>query len=359
MPLAELLDGVRSIPARRQLLQSYWELVGSLAEYNCRIQAEHQAAGATRDTQSNQTTNLLRMQRRATEIDFMKKQWHLTGLIKRHKGTTLEETDLPIPTEYPLVKKYDTHAEKIARSERSQYVARMIPIQEQLVRARHIACSETFEMYKSIPQSSQQLLLMLNQRTAAFLEMTEAIVDYNNLIADYATETISANVSGHQLIGALVELPRQDSVTPTGPRHEQQMATPDPRKLTGVSEDFRKLPDGPESSYAAQSVFVAENRKQPEAEIGKPARPFERRHGEFAETEQPPRHDGISMPPNRRRGHPDVTQAAFESVMMPESQNIGGAITQTSHVEPQPEPAAPPQPPIEPPQPKTLPESTE
>lgn len=347
MPIAVLLDGVRNAASRQQLLGTYWELVGSLAEYNCRVQAEQQAASGTRDAQLDQTINLLRQQRRATEIDFVKKQWQLAELLRRHKGVTLSEETLPIPNEYPLVKKYDTHLDRIARSERSRYVGRMIPIQEQLVQARLLACRETFELHKSIPANSQQLLIMLNHRTDAFLDMAGAIVEYNQMIAEYASETIPVGVSRYQFINALVELPKFEA-SPPDHRPNRQMANPVAPKFSALPEtapnERRQQPEAPESAYAAPKPPVAEHRQPPQAPMGAvaentpPARPFDPRNA-----------DPTNRPP-RRQGHPDITQAAFESAVAPEPPKE--AIAQASHVEPAPEiPAEAP-----PTQPKPLPE---
>ncbi|MDR1963403.1 MAG: hypothetical protein LBQ50_06465 [Planctomycetaceae bacterium] len=219
--IAQLLDSTKTPGSRRQLLQTYWELTGLLAVYNIHCEAERMSR-SVRDAQQNLAVLLLQQQRRAAEIGFVKKQCELTELLRRFKGISLTEKELPIPCDYPLFKRYETFADKIARTERSQYLGRLIPIQEQLIDAKHRSCTTTFEMLQNIPPDSRQLIEVLNQRTTAFLELVEAVVDYNKMIAEYTSATIPPDVSGSRLVGALIELPKTNatpaaSIVPAAP----------------------------------------------------------------------------------------------------------------------------------------------
>jgi hypothetical protein len=223
--IAQLLDGTKTSSSRRQLLQTYWELTGLLAEYNIRCEAER-LSGSVQDAQQNLATVLLQQQRRSVEMEFVKKQWQLTGLLRHFKGISLSEKELPIPCDYPLFKRYETFSDKIARTARSQYLGHLIPVQEQLIDARHRSCTIIFEMLQNIPMDSRQLVDVLNQRTTAFLELIEAVIDYNKMIAEYTSETIPLEVSGSRLVGALIELPKTNSPTPNLPTSHLQ--TPNP-----------------------------------------------------------------------------------------------------------------------------------
>ncbi|MDR2756868.1 MAG: hypothetical protein LBC20_14310 [Planctomycetaceae bacterium] len=228
--IAQLLDGTRTSGSRRQLLQTYWELTGLLAEYNIRCEAER-LSGSIRDAQQNLATALLQQQRRSVEMEFVKKQWQLSGLLRYFKGISISEKELPIPCDYPLYKRYETFADKIAETARSQYLGHLIPVQEQLIDARHRGCMTLFEMLQNIPPDSRQLIDVLNQRTNAFLELIDTVIDYNKMIAEYASETIPSSVSGYRLVGALIELPKTNSQTPTTPLSNLQTPnslTPNP-----------------------------------------------------------------------------------------------------------------------------------
>ena len=203
MTVAELFAGTRSPTVRSQLLQAYWELSGLLAVYHFRCETETLASGTAGQQQDMMT--LLREQRRTAEVEFTKQQWVLAELLKQYKGRTLRESELPIPADYPLYPKYQTYANKIARSERTQYLARMIPIQEQLIESKNGTWKAAAGM---APNASQPFFVVSSQRTMAFLDLTTAIVDYNKMIAEYALETIHPNVSANQLLGAVVRLPR-------------------------------------------------------------------------------------------------------------------------------------------------------
>ena len=207
MTVAELFAGTRSSAVRTRLLQTYWELSGLLAIYHFRCEAERQASGAAGQQQDMMA--LLREQRRTAEMEFIKQQWRLAELLRQYKGRTLQASELPIPADYPLYPRYQTHADRIARTERTRYLGRMIPIQEQLIETKNGSWQAASSM---VPSASQPFFVVSNQRTMAFLDLTRAIVDYNKMIAEYALETIPPNVSPQQLVGAVVRLPRSNAV---------------------------------------------------------------------------------------------------------------------------------------------------
>ena len=207
MTVAELFSGTRSPAARNQLLQTYWELSGLLAIYHFRCEAERLANGTA--GQQQDTAALLREQRRTAELEFIKQQWVLAELLKQYKGRTLRTSELPIPADFPLYPRYQTHADRIARTERTQYLGRMIPIQEQLIESKNGTWKAASEM---VPSASQPFFTVSNLRTMAFLDLTGAIVEYNKMIAEYALETIPPNVSQQQLVGAVVRLTKSEAV---------------------------------------------------------------------------------------------------------------------------------------------------
>jgi len=218
--VAELLAGTWSPVARTQLLQAYWELSGLLAIYHFRLETERLASGAMGQQQDMMT--LLREQRRTAEIEFIKQQWVLAELLTLHKGQALRESELPIPSDFPLYPRYQTHADILARTERARHLGRMIPIQERLIETKNGTWRAASEM---IPGASQPFFVVSTHRTMAFLDLTRAIVDYNKMIAEYAMETIPPHVSQQQLVGAVVRLPRTN--TDAVPEQSQaiQMAT--------------------------------------------------------------------------------------------------------------------------------------
>ena len=215
MTVAELFAGTRFPAVRTQLLQTYWELSGLLAVYHFRCETERQASGAT--GQQPEMMTLLREQRRTAEMEFIKQQCVLAELLKQCKGRILRASELPIPTDYPLYPQYQTHADKIARTERTQYLGRMIPIQEQLIESKNGTWRAASEMTLS---ASQPFFMTSNQRTMAFLDLTKAIIEYNKMIAEYALETIPSNISQRQLVGAVVRLPKS-SAMPEQPQSHQ------------------------------------------------------------------------------------------------------------------------------------------
>ncbi|MDR0871448.1 MAG: hypothetical protein LBN39_11715 [Planctomycetaceae bacterium] len=235
LTVAQLLNGTHHPVVRKQLLESYWELLGLLVEYNVRRESE-QLAGTVRDAQQAQTLNLFQQQRRGTEMEFVKKQYELAELLKRSKGIAVSENMLPLPCDLPVYKPYETYAAQIARTEQARYLGRLLPVQQQLVDAKHKSCEAVFGMLAAVPANSLQLVSQLNQRTESFFEMKDAVVEYNKMIAQYTAETVGPNVSPVQLVGAIIELPKagepsdnrrtENATVPVAPKLAAELASP-------------------------------------------------------------------------------------------------------------------------------------
>lgn len=218
MPVAELLDNVSSPTVRKDLLRKYWELAGLMVQYNIRIDAElcvkrwiDQGRISTDRNILMPTYSLAQQERRAAELDFAKTQIQLAGLIKQSTGKTLEADDLPIPCDFPIYKKYATYLDQIAHTERSQYLGRLIPLQEQLIGTKTAGSKAANDILQGSIQNGQvgsrDLVFALNQRTVSFCELVDTVIEYNKLIADYTAETVGPGVSRYRLIGAIIELP--------------------------------------------------------------------------------------------------------------------------------------------------------
>ena len=233
--VAQLLDGVRAPSARRQLLVTYWELAGLLAEWNMRFDSERRAEMWYTEASNARNTPradgfagavlLTRQERKATEIAFARKQYQLVEQLRSLRSVTLAAKDYPIPSDYPITKNYVTYVDKIARSERARYVGRLIPYQAELVEARkkfRQAADGHFLSITQNPQANpQDCVTALNQRTGAFVDLIASVIDYNKTIAEYTAETIGSNVSNYRLLSAILELPKTDGTT-----QPSQLASP-------------------------------------------------------------------------------------------------------------------------------------
>ncbi len=230
--VAQLLEGVWGPNQREALLEAYWELAGSLVEYNIRFNAERQiqnwyfeaksSGNAQRADEFFGAFHIAQQQRRATEFTFLKKQTQLVEQLQSIRGSAnLKPEEYPIPCDYPSAKKYVTYAETLARTPRAKLLSRLIPFQEQLIDARknERAAAERFfqATLKNRQGSVQDWVSVLNQRTGAFVELTGAVVDYNKMIAEYTSETIGSNISTYRMVGALIELPKFEGGTPDVP----------------------------------------------------------------------------------------------------------------------------------------------
>jgi hypothetical protein len=241
--VAELFTGTRSSGVRCQLLHAYWELSGRLAIYHFRCEIERLATGAGGVQQDGMMT-MLHEQSRTAELEFIKQQWVLAELLRQCKGRTLQESELPIPADIPLYPRYQTFADKIARTERTQYLGRMIPIQEQLIESKNGTWQAASGMMQS---ASQPLFVLLNQRTTAFLDLTKAIIEYNKMIAEYATETVPPNAGQQQLVRAVVRTSSEN--TPPVQQQVPQIAT------SGITLTQYDAPTGVQAEPVEQVAY--------------------------------------------------------------------------------------------------------
>ena len=284
--VAELLNGVREPSARRQLLITYWELTGLLAEWNMRFDSERRAemwyteASNARNTQRIDgfvgAVLLTRQQRKATEIAFARKQYQLVEQLRSLRGVSFAAKDYPIPNDYPIAKNYVTYVDKIARSERARYIGRLIPFQAELVEVRkqsRQAADGYFLATTQNPQTSpQDCVAALNQRTDAFAALVTSVVDYNKTIAEYTAETVGSNVGNYRLLGAILELPKVDATTqppqlaspPSNPISRLEEPRPPLALATGESAYSRPLSDTVDSGGDAPPLNpFAEGGPQP------------------------------------------------------------------------------------------------
>jgi hypothetical protein len=99
----------------------------------------------------------------------------------------------------------------------------------------------------------------LEQRTSAFLELTKAVVEYNKMIAEYALETIPPSVSGYQLVGAVVKLPKRERLPVQHPVQQPVHAVSPSIKLTDYTV--------PQGAIAEPAEQIASEFKAAPAEI--------------------------------------------------------------------------------------------
>lgn len=247
LSVAQLLEGVGGPQSRSRLLEKYWELTGLMVQYNVRMDSERfirqmlDRTGVDRNLMSSALV-FAQQRCRAVELEFSKTQLQLAELLKQTKGMSFSDENLPIPCDYPIYKKYETYLDRIALTEKAKYLGRMIPIQEQLIGTQRAGCEAAAAMLQnSIQSNSRDLVFYLDQRTAAFCDMINAVIDYNKQIAEYTSETVGSGVSQYRLIGAVIELPNFTSTIRQTQENDQpiQTATPIPNHFGSISPKFK------------------------------------------------------------------------------------------------------------------------
>lgn len=237
--VAQLLDKVGHPAQRSQLLDNYWELAGLLAEYNMYYDAENRVGALYKDAERSNDIQkksflqgsyyLLQPQRQAAELSFVKKQHELVERIKSIKNVSFTEENLPIPCDLPVFKQYETYADSLARTQRSQSIAKLIPIQHKLVEARIVGYGASDRLLQDAmrnPANASNLVESLKQRSRTYSELIGAVVDYNKMIAGYTSETVGPGVSSYRLVGALIKLPKHAPETAPENRRTTDIAAP-------------------------------------------------------------------------------------------------------------------------------------
>lgn len=240
--LSELLNSVNAPENRRKLINAYWELTGMLVECHCRA---FQEQSITQWVQSLDNSNqdagniaLLRAglslateKRRIAELKFLQHQqkfaeeMRINGIGKREIATTHPENmgtnQLPFPADYPLILPYDTKTSTLSQvgyrplSGKAILLSKTIPLQFRTMSAYGDAFRAAQE-YFSVLQESRNfvpslLVSTFDQQITARIEYAHSIIEYNKQISDYIAETVSANISGRQLLSALIVLPKENA----------------------------------------------------------------------------------------------------------------------------------------------------
>ncbi|MGL4593249.1 MAG: hypothetical protein ACRCUY_00815 [Thermoguttaceae bacterium] len=263
--IAELLEGVGNPQLQKQLIDIYWELAGLLVEYNVRYESERNLAQwyseseRSRDPRSEllgYSVHLAQQQRKGAECRFVMKQRQLADRLQKISGLTFSEKTLPIPSDVPLIKKYETHAKMIAKSDRAKYVAQMIPMQEKFLetlQTANVAARLFLESTLKISsQKSPETVFALNQHTGTFVDLIAGVVDYNKMIAEYSLETVGPGISSYQLLSTLLELPKHNPKKDAAIQ-STSLTEPNEMPVSIMASEPRQLPPAPQPTFAAVS----------------------------------------------------------------------------------------------------------
>lgn len=307
--LSELLSSAATPQARRQTMERYWRLTEKLAYYNLALIhandvesciGRHQGALIAQ----NVAALWVSARRLASEA---KDQARIEWIAEQYRFIDGQRSGgkdkLPIPVDPPTLAPYQTRAEEIAKNRhfsiQAQRLNAVIPRQYEAVAARFRQVDETLAAYgalfKQSGGSDETLLAALERHTDAKRLMIKAVIAYNRSIADYAAETVGANIRGDRLLMTMNQIPNNDTRPGSDTQPNAQIRMADTRPLPAANDASAQFPAATGSAVPSRSSaspnFVAPPARSKTPQV--PAQPsestFERPFGadEFPSLDMP------------------------------------------------------------------------
>ncbi|MCL2305261.1 MAG: hypothetical protein FWC43_07955 [Planctomycetaceae bacterium] len=236
LTICEMLESVSSPQTRCQLLHAYWALAGELAKYKIARTKQAQltqwggkygAIGAKSAVFQAAEKQAI-AQRQSSELHVILKQTELAALLKQTSGyykpivqanqTATEQ--LPIPCDLPFIGVYQTHVNRLVQYRPASNLVlldKTIAIRRQIFETKCEEFNATAELFNAILNSEpsvEALIQTTNQYYATHGECIDAIIAYNEVIAEYVALTVGPEITGRRLLKTLIQLnpePNQSS----------------------------------------------------------------------------------------------------------------------------------------------------
>lgn len=221
--IAEVLSAVTGSDQRLRATQAYWRLAHQVADYRFCVEEANFLEDLPAPQAGSQQAILASAQAAAraeealSRLKTVRSQQTLTGL-----GVRTAADRLPLPADLPFVGVYETRFEALKTQGRASVrLARlhaMLPLERQWLQRQAEAVFAAEEALRKVNQGYQQgqvsltgvldgLTQLKNQRRA-FLD---AVLGYNESIADYAMMVASPDLPVQRIVGMLIEVPDNQS----------------------------------------------------------------------------------------------------------------------------------------------------
>ena len=231
LTICEMLESVSSPQTRCELLHAYWKLSGEIAKYKITLFKQTQLTkwsgeiGSTSpkfptfqaaekkaiaETKSQEILVTLRQMELAS---LLKQTGYIKSVVQANQAGTEQ---LPIPCDLPFILVYQTHVNQLVQYRPGSNLLlldKTISLRKQLFEAKlqEFSAAEDFfgavqdSMMKS-QSSAEALILAHGQYLTEYAEYTDAIIAYNESIADYVAETVGPEITGRRLLMTLIKL---------------------------------------------------------------------------------------------------------------------------------------------------------
>ena len=247
LTVCEMLEPVSSPQTRCQLLHAYWSLSGELAKYKLAIAKQNQLSqwagkyGATgaKSTVFQAAEKQAVAQRNSIELRVILKQTEFAALLRQTgyyrpivQANQSAAEQLPIPCDLPFIGVYQTHVNQLVQYRPASNLVlldKAIALRRQIFEAKceeFNAMDELFSAIQNSETSVESLIQANNEYYATYAECIDAIVAYNETIAEYVALTVGPEISGRRLLMTLLRLnPEQNSIA-TGSTEDPANSVP-------------------------------------------------------------------------------------------------------------------------------------
>lgn len=231
LTICEMLESVSSPQTRCQLLHAYWALAGEIAKYKIAMFRQVQLSKWVREIGSTDAKLPIFQaaekqaiaQCQSLELRVILKQNELASLLKQTgyykpvvQANQAGAEPLPIPDDLPFVKVYTTHVNQLAQYRPASNLIlldKTITLRKQIFESKFQEFAASEELFNAIQDASlksqasvESLILAHSQYLAAYGECTDAIIEYNDSIADYVAQTVGPEITGRRLLATLIHL---------------------------------------------------------------------------------------------------------------------------------------------------------
>ena len=231
LTIYEMLQSVSSPQSRCELLHAYWKLTGEIAKYKIAMFKQTQLTkwsgeiGSTSpkfptfqaaekkaiaETKSQEILVILRQMELAS---LLKQTGYIRPVVQANQAGTEQ---LPIPCDLPFILVYQTHVNQLAQYRPGSNLLlldKTISLRKQLFETKLQEFSAAEDFFEAVQDSmiksqasAEALILAHSQYLADYAEYTDAIIAYNESIADYVAETVVPEITGRRLLMTLIKL---------------------------------------------------------------------------------------------------------------------------------------------------------
>ena len=221
LTICEMLEPVSSPQTRCQLLHAYWSLAGELAKYKIALLKQEQLSKWAKDGSNLSQAAVFQAaekqaiaQRQSLELHIILKQTQLAALLRQTgyyrpivQANQAVTEQLPIPCDLPFIGVYQTHVNQLVQYRPTSPSSNLVLLDKTITLRRQIfeakfeesnATAELFDVIRKTETSPTALIQAHHQYFVTYAESIDAIISYNETIAEYVALTVGPEITGRR-----------------------------------------------------------------------------------------------------------------------------------------------------------------